>query len=452
MKKELKKRSLSLLLAAALLATLTACGSGGGETPDPPPADPPQQSASASAEPVQPEPEVQEPEVQEPKSPIGIADSFWVGYEWDSEDGEGAEGPFPLDEDVWQLDLLIRTDGTARFRDIHDGLYLMEEADLELTWEQEEDGTLSFYNDVILTPTLRGRWKDGSLSVEYRGTTLSMAQAQLPENAGKLYCPAELVGTWVMVSGETEGSEWEPMPGRLESLVFLPTFTAESATLTAERQVRDYYGNVEEFTQGAEVTVLDLPLYDGCGNEVWSVRIGPEAEKDEYGYPKTVEYYATLVDRNRLEMQRWFSLDGAPMVSYQTYWRMAERATWWEIRTEELADTHWECVGYTDADGAEQPFPPGLEDFWLHLNEDASCWTGSSGEGKEAYPGVDGLWRLGSGGTLMFYGDDSDGSEFWYGGAVRGYSYETERGFVDDYEMLLYFRGGVIRLDFTGYG
>jgi len=86
------------------------------------------------------------------------------------------------------------------------------------------------------------------------------------------------------------------------------------------------------------------------------------------------------------------------------------------------------------------------------LSEDGVCWLGWLDEDAEEYTQSQGDWLLGSGGVVLLRSDGYAGPEFWYGGAVRGYWLETEEEFLEDYEMMLYSDGGVIRLDFTGYG
>ena len=452
----MKKRTIAaLLFAAAMLLSAAGCGQTAGDD-SPPPQQSALPSAPPSAPPAEPEPE---PTASEPAAanPIGAEDTYWVACEWYSEDGEGAEGPFQMQPDEWAVDLILRADGTARLRDIHDGLYLMDDADLSMTWEQTEAGEILFYNSIYMGRVYQAVWKEDALLFDYRGTTLTMRQSDLPRETGELYHPAELVGTWLMVSGETEGWEWNAMPGELESLVFKTVSTAMDVTLAADHENRNYYGELGDARHEQELAILDEPLYEGCGNEIWSVRIGPESPLDANGYPTQTEFHVTMLERDTLLMQRYYTMDGYPAVSYQTFRRMPQRLTWWDVAVQDLEDTSWSCTGYLAADGTEHPMPPYLEDFYLYLGADGSCWVGRMDQGSDAYTDTQGTWMLANGGVLLLRGEGYESPEgycpeFWYGGAVGGYSYETKDGFMEGYEMFLHDGEGMLRLTLQGYG
>ena len=449
----MKKRiAAALFLTMAMLFSMAACGQPGAEE-DPLP---PQRNTLPSLKPTESATEPT-PEPKKAENPLGKEDTYWVAYEWHSEDGEGAEGPFQMQPDAWAVDLILRADGTARFRDIHDGLYLMDDADLNMTWEQTADGGILFYNNIYMGQVYQAAWEEGVLSFDYRGTTLTMKQSNLPQETGELYHPAELVGTWLMVSGETEGWEWNAMPGELESLVFKTVSTAMDVTLAADHENRNHYGELGDARYGQELTLLDEPLYEGCGNEAWSVRIGPESPLDANGYPMQMEFHVTMLERDTLLMQRYYTMDGYPTVSHQTFRRMPERLTWWDVQAQDLADTSWICTGYLAADGTEYPMPPYLEDFYLYLGADGSCWVGRMDKGSNAYTDTQGTWMLANGRVLLLQSEGYESPEgycpeFWYGGAVSGYTYETEDGFMEGYEMHLHDGEGTLRLTFQGYG
>ena len=136
---------------------------------------------------------------------------------------------------------------------------------------------------------------------------------------------------------------------------------------------------------------------------------------------------------------------------------MPERLTWWDVQAQELADTSWICTGYLAADGTEHPMPPYLEDFYLYLGADAECWVGRMDKGSNAYTDTHGTWMLANGGVLLLQGEGYESPEgycpeFWYGGAVSGYSYETGDGFIEGYEMHLHDGEGTLRLTLQGFG
>lgn len=452
----MKKRTVAvLLLAMAVLLSLAACGQTGEKPLSP------KQDTLPTMEPTEPAPQLTPgtaaTERKAAENPIGTEDTYWVACEWYSEDGEGAEGPFQMQPDEWVVDLIIRADGTARFRDIHDGLYLMDDADLNMTWEETHDGNIQFYNNIYLHQVYQAVWEEDALLFDYRGIALTMRQSDLPCEAGDLYHPAELVGTWLMVSGETEGWEWNAMPGELETLVFKTVSSAMDVTLAADRECRDHYGTLTDSIHGEELSILDEPLCEGCNNKVWSVRIGPESPKDANGYPTRTEFYVTMLERNTLLMQRYYTLDGYPAVSYQTFRRMPQLLTWWDVQAQDLADTSWICTGYLAADGTEHSMPAYLDDFYLYLGTDEECWVGRMDKGSNAYTDTQGTWTLSNGGVLLLRSEGYESPEgycpeFWYGGAVSGYTYETEEGFMEGYEMYLHDGEGTLKLTLQGYG
>ena len=134
----------------------------------------------------------------------------------------------------------------------------------------------------------------------------------------------DMQGTWLMVGGEIEGDVWEAIPGNYEilSISLEPNPADGTEMLFADMEARDYEGIINKSFYQQKIESLDEPLYDGCGNEAWSVRFGDESEKNENGYPIHEEYYATLLDRNTLLMQQFFTFDGGPGVSYQTFKRV----------------------------------------------------------------------------------------------------------------------------------
>jgi len=383
------------------------------------------------------------------KESLPTEDTYWRACEWRTEFEEGKEDVLLLPSETWMLDMVFYTDGTARFRDIQGDFYLLDESSLYLEWYQDEEGIIWFYTENYLEPFCYGIIEGEVFTLQYMGSDLIMEQFPMPQDVGEVFLPAELVGTWLMVSGETEGWEWEAMPGQLETLLFKTTWTAEAPSLVADREILNHYGNLEKAFYDQELTLLNEPLYVGCGNETWSVRIGPEYAKDENGCPEDTECYVTLLDRDRLLMQRYFALDGVPMVTYQTYRRIPPMLTWWDLKVAELAGTYWECASYWKADGTEMRMPPGFDDLYLFLEEGGVCMLGQLQTGSKNYTDTQGIWILGSGGTVLVSGEgyespEGDCPEFWYGGAACAWLIETEEGFEEHYHMYLYYDGGLI--------
>ena len=188
---------------------------------------------------------------------------------------------------------------------------------------------------------------------------------------------------------------------------------------------------------------MDQPLYDGCGNDSWSVRIGPESPKDANGYPTETEYYATLLDYNTLLMQQYYTVDGNPAVSTLTYWRFPEIVTWFSPDYTQLDESNWICTDYINCQGEYRSPPDEMVDFSLILFADQTC---------VAYYGdvaVRGSWQLENGGVIILRGEDG---AFWFAGTISAYSVETTYEVSDTYEMALYYQEGILRLRMTGFG
>ena len=432
---KIRIRLVSLILAALCLAGCAPATEPPQTVPETLPQAttvPPSETAAVSAP-----NETQPVAATEPSVPV---DSYWTGVSWGTEEDGGVELFQP---EIWSLDLLIRADGTARFRDIHEGISLTDDSLLELTWEQEHDGTYVFYCDICPDPVLWGTCKDGVLMLNYYNLPVAMEEKPLPQTVGTFHDPAELAGTWLMAFGETEGWEWEAMPANLDSMVIGVDYMDGNLSLTADVEERNRFGELEESAYSQKMTVLEEPLYPGCENERWSVRIGEESPTDANGYPREPELYATLLSYNTMLVQRYYTLDGAPAVSYQTYWRFPELVSWMDPEYIDLGYTNWVCTAYRDVDGNWGDVPEELERMELVLDEDGSCCLYPDGETP-----LKGIWSLHNGGVLLLDGGD----DFWFGGAVTGYYRETGDGATDVYEMTLYYNWGLLRLQLSSYG
>lgn len=371
-------------------------------------------------------------------------DTYWIAETYYSEDGEGAEGPHPLDPELWSVDLMLYADGTARFRDIHENVFLMDDSYLNLTWEKNEaNGHFLFYSKLYTLPVLVGVFDNDVLLVDYMGMTLTMKQASQSDAIKAGNIPAELAGTWLMVSGETEGWQWEAMPDMLSSLVFRVTAYEGSLEYRADLEEFDYYGTMRDAAHDQPVTILNESLYEGCGNDNWSIRIGPEAPKDENGYPTETEIFATLLDYNTLLLQRHYTMDGYPAVSYQTYWRFPQIVSWRTPEYIELDYTNWASESYVNSQGEDRCPPEEMQDFTITLNPDQTCFLFYGDVMQQ------GTWQIENGGVLLLRGNDDT---FWFGGTITVYCIETTYEVSDAYELSLYYNGGILRLKMTGYG
>lgn len=430
----MKKRHLPILLliAAIGMGCMTGCAPAAPADTRPP---------ETTQAPVPTQPPTQEPAQPAAENPIGTVDTYWTAVSCFNGDTGENETLLPGE---WAMDLVVRGDGTARFRDIQENISLSDDSLLDLNWEQTAEGEYVFYSALRSEPVLRGSWEEGVLSLEYYGLQLAMEQRELPQTAGQVYTPAELRGTWLKMSGETEGWEWEAMPGELSSIVFDTTYDGERMMLIADMEERDYYENLTYSACGQEVTVLEEPLYEGCGNEAWCVRIGPASPVDENGFPLETEVYATLLDYNTLQVQHYYTMDGYPAVSHQTYWRFPEVVSWTSPEYMELDYTNWVCNAYTNFQREDRYPPAEMEGFSVILNPDGICLV-CYGDGTC----IQGTWTLYTGGVLLLRGSED---EYWFGGTITHYCQVVDYESCDVYQMSLYYDGGILRLSMDSCG
>lgn len=192
---------------------------------------------------------------------------------------------YPTDSEPYDLNIFHNKEGVS----------LIEESErLEMTFEEFEG--------------LRDDFAKNTSKIE--GTPFSKLDEAIINKSPKVSSAPDkslIDGEWKFVSGMVDGYE----------------YTADEAGYTTGLSISGGYANywhtmdnvTDTFT--AEIEYLDQPLYDGCGNEEWSIKfvlIQSDFGEDE-------EFYATLTDENTLLMQQFFPFDGTQGVSYQTYIR-----------------------------------------------------------------------------------------------------------------------------------
>lgn len=408
------KRITSILLSLLLMLSVVGCGTSEApptpepEAPTPPPVD---------------DPHPEEPTVLGGDIVLS-GESYWVADT----------------SDELLIDLTLFEDGTARLREIENGLWLVSSVQEEnMLWTSVADGTIRLYASVDdADPCCIGYLgADGTMELERAGGTYQFRQEEMPQG-GNLYAPAQLQGVWLQTEYEIEGDVGETMPGRLESLVFRPDLVGDRQTLlvTSETRIYDGYLLEEEFS-GADITVLDEPLYSGCGNEEWSVRIGEESPLNEDGYPINTETYVTLLDQNTLLQQCYFTFDGGPGVSYQTFKRFLPNASA-EISLAQLEGCNFELSGFTTGDGTVQNAPDGVQSFFLHLDTQGEHYFTVTFEDGSYHRG-EGNWLKGEGGTVLLYSEGNE--DDWFAGAAQA---------VDEVpEVCLWYKGGIMKLTYT---
>ncbi|MBR6684053.1 MAG: hypothetical protein IKL38_06900, partial [Firmicutes bacterium] len=169
--------------------------------------------------------------------------------------------------------------------------------------------------------------------------------------------------------------------------------------------------------------------------------------EDENGYPVETEYYATLLDYNTLLLQQYYTLDGSPSVSYQTYVRFPDLVSWQSYEAMDLNSSNWVCYDYVGIDGEPAPMPEEVDHLSIMLSEDQSCQI-VYGDGTTA----EGIWQLENGGVILLRSNEEAESEFWLGGAVSGYYIETAADSIEAYDMALYYNGGIMKLVMNRHG
>ena len=426
------RKLLAFFLAASLIFVFAGCNAP--ETPETPTAT--QAPTQATA-----------PVATQPAQQLGQKDSYWVAKTWESEDTAECDGPQPF-ASSWEIDLLVRADGTARLRDIREQVCIMDDSHLQLIWQADDDGHYLFYNHLGPRPVLDAVFDGETLTATYRDMQLTLEAAPVPQTVGETYSPAELAGTWLLVSGETEGTTWDAMPTELSSIVLQVTSEDGPLLLAADLTSRDRYGDTDMAPlYNQKVELLQEPLYQGCENEKWSVRIGPESPKKANNAPENTEYYATLLSYYTLQLQQYYELDGLPAVSYQTYVRFPDLVSWCSAESMELLNSNWICIGYTDFDRQPLTMPAELEGMEVLLGE-SDCCTVTFGDGTIA----DGTWHLKDDGVILLRSEEEESTEFWLGGAVNQFCLEFEDDLIEKNHMDLYYKGGILQLELTSYG
>lgn len=284
-----------------------------------------------------------------------------------------------------------------------------------------------------------GKGEDGSVLSPNSGaasspdtSTPDTSNPDIPDTTD----PAQLQGVWLQVGSEVEGDINPTMPYFFNSMIFQ---TDGGDALLASAQSGDYDGfTARDSYSQREVTLLDQPIYEGCGNDEWSVRIGEESPLNEHGYPTGVDIYVTLLDENTLLQQRYYSFDNGqiPGVSYQTYKRFLPGMPNTQGEAA-LAGGNFELAGYINADGVRQETHPVYTDFRLHLNT-AGGYTftsSASDNAQDDYTGGGHYWGLGEGGTILLRSENLEQDGF--GGVVTEDSGVTEILLWDNMEGIL---------------
>ena len=122
--------------------------------------------------------------------------------------------------------------------------------------------------------------------------------------------PTEMIGTWELAWTEVEGDRSEAEPGAC----IIEIRSAASAGLLMSYTSRDF---PEDNFQNELLTIDMRQMYTLCGNDEWVADL-------DYVGPWDTTYTVTLTTDDLLIKQNYFLMDGAPSVSYEYFYRVAE--------------------------------------------------------------------------------------------------------------------------------
>ena len=124
--------------------------------------------------------------------------------------------------------------------------------------------------------------------------------------------PMELVGKWDRMKTMVEGCEEETEPN---TCIVEITGDSKDNLKISYTEKRDF-SNVTYSDKYLIFSLGALPVYNDCGNDVWY------ADVDHVGEYNTT-YAITLLEDGTLLLQNYFTVDGAPMVSYEWFKRVS---------------------------------------------------------------------------------------------------------------------------------
>lgn len=121
--------------------------------------------------------------------------------------------------------------------------------------------------------------------------------------------PNNMVGEWELLWTEIQGERIESGPD--VKVITVTSDDAESFLLSYKDNERSDWSYYDR-----KLTVIDEAIYSDCVNNQWSAIV------DYIGNYDT-EYTVTLLDEDTLLMKQYWLVDGAPMVGYECFQRIA---------------------------------------------------------------------------------------------------------------------------------
>ena len=200
----------------------------------------------------------------------------------------------------------------------HDGIdevaHVYAEAPYEITFENgvavfevdfsEMAGKLLYY--ILISPE-----RDELYTLEVNGSAGGEPISAILSQ--KLTAdPMELVGKWDRIKTMVEGDETESEPNTC-----IVEITGDSRENLKISYMDNAYFVQNSYSDKALIFSLGaLPIYTDCGNDVWY------ADVDHVGKDDTT-FAITLLADGTLLLQNYFTVDGAPMVSYEWFKRIS---------------------------------------------------------------------------------------------------------------------------------
>jgi hypothetical protein len=120
--------------------------------------------------------------------------------------------------------------------------------------------------------------------------------------------PMDMVGTWERFQWETDGYVEEDISGTCTIVIKGDTEDTLTISFTDEEHRNSNY-------QNKPLNIKQGVIYEGCGNSLWL------ADVDHVG-PWDTTYAVTLLEDGTLMLQNYFTIDGAPAVSYEWFRRV----------------------------------------------------------------------------------------------------------------------------------
>ena len=204
----------------------------------------------------------------------------------------------------WTLDV-IWNDG------IDENAHSYPEANYELTNEngitvleidfREMAGKLSYY--LLLSPT-----GDAIYTLEIPSDANDNAEdISAVLNKKKTANYMEMVGKWERTHTMVEGDAVESEPNICNIEISGESKNNLKISYNSKEFTQNSYSNKNLiFSLGA------LPIYTDCGNDVWYAKVDHKGKDD-------TAYSITLLEDGNLLLQNYFTVDGAPMVSYEWF-------------------------------------------------------------------------------------------------------------------------------------